>query len=177
MLPPDVRNAMTLEDKLANNCNCMGINLLKVESCNHPGIGKFYIPLVDQPLPIAPTPLPPEPVRPVEPENQSDNIAMADFFARLKAYEVEVEIYKAQVDQYQKDQVEYQTVISKLKVQVATAEAVVRTFINGSGFAYVDKDDTLAYHSKVLFTWIVQGFIIMLLFGAILYLQKRKDVI
>jgi hypothetical protein len=27
-LTPDVRNAMTLEDKLANNCNCMGVNLL-----------------------------------------------------------------------------------------------------------------------------------------------------
>ncbi|HNA89675.1 MAG TPA: FHA domain-containing protein [Anaerolineales bacterium] len=63
-LPPDVRNAMSLEEKLANNCKCMGVNLLKKESCNHPGIGKFYIPLVDQPLPIPPAPLPPEPVRP-----------------------------------------------------------------------------------------------------------------
>ena len=176
-LPPDVRNAMSLEDKLANNCKCMGINLLKVESCNHPGIGKFYIPLVDQPLPIPPEPLPPEPVRPVEPQDQSDNIAMADFFARLKLYEAEVEIYKAQVDKYQEEQVAYQTVISQLKVQVATAEAVVRTFINGSGFAYVDKEDTLAYYAKVTLTWTVQSFIIGLLFVAILYLQKRKDVI
>jgi len=176
-LPPDVRNAMSLEEKLANNCKCMGVNLLKKESCNHPGIGKFYIPLVGQPLPIPPAPLPPEPVRPVEPQDQSDNIAMADFFAKLKIYEAEVELYKAKVDKYQEEQVAYQTVISQLKVQVATAEAVVRTFVNGSGFAYVDKDDPLAYHTKVILTWAVQSFIIVLLFVAILYLQKRKDVI
>lgn len=176
-LPPDVRNAMSLEEKLANNCKCMGVNLLKKESCNHPGIGKFYIPLVDQPLPIPPAPLPPEPVRPIEPQDQSDNIAMADFFAKLKIYEAEVELYKAKVDKYQEEQVAYQTVISQLKVQVATAEAVVRTFVNGSGFAYVDKDDPLAYHTKVILTWTVQSFIIVLLFVAILYLQKRKDVI
>lgn len=176
-LPPDVRNAMTLEDKLANNCKCLGINMLKQESCNHPGLGKFRIDLVDQPLPVAPTPLPPEPVRPVEPVDQSDNIAMAEFFAKLKAYEVEVEIYKAQVEQYQKEQIAYETANVELQVAIAPAEAVVRTFVDGSGFAYVDKNDPLAYHTKVITTWFVQFLIILILFAAILYLQKRKDVI
>lgn len=176
-LPPDVRNAMTLEDKLANNCKCLGINMLKQESCNHPGLGKFRIDLIDQPLPVAPTPLPPEPVRPVEPVDQSDNIAMAEFFARLKAYEVEVEIYKAQVEQFQKEQIAYETANVELQVAIAPAEAVVRTFVDGSGFAYVDKNDPLAYHTKVIKTWVVQFLIILILFTAILYLQKRKDVI
>jgi hypothetical protein len=176
-LPADVRNSMTLEDKLANNCKCLGVNMLKQESCNHPGLGKFRIDLVDQPLPIAPTPLPPEPVRPVEPVDQSDNIAMAEFFARLKAYEVEVEIYKAQVEQFQKEQIAYETANVQLQVAIAPAEAVVRTFVNGSGFAYVNKEDPLAYHTKVITTWVVQFLIILILFVAILYLQKRKDVI
>lgn len=176
-LPPDVRNAMSLEDKLANNCKCMGVNMLKQESCNHPGLGAFRIPLVDQPLPVEPEPLPPEPVRPVEPQDQSDNIAMADFFAKLKVYEVEVEDYKKQVDAYQSKRVAYETASAQLKVAVAPAEAVVRTFYNGSGFAYVDKNDKVAYFAKVTFTWFVQSLIVLILFAAILYLQKRKDVI
>jgi len=176
-LPPDVRNAMSLEDKLTNNCKCMGVNMLKEESCNHPGLGAFRIPLVDQPLPVQPEPLPPEPVRPVEPQDQSDNIAMADFFAKLKVYEVEVEAYKKQVDVYQSKLVAYETASAQLKVAVAPAEAVVRTFYNGAGFTYVDKEDTLAYYAKITMTWFIQSSIVLLLFAAILYLQKRKDTI
>ncbi len=176
-LPPDVRNAMTLEDKLANNCKCLGVNMLKEESCNHPGLGKFRIALIDQPLPLPPEPLPPEPVRPAEPQDQSDNVAMAEFFTKLKLYEAEVEIYKEQVSQYQSEITAYETANAQIRVAVAPAEAVVRTFYNGSGFAYVDKNDPLAYYSKITLTWAVQFTIILILFGAILYLQKRKDVI
>lgn len=176
-LPLDVQGAMTLEDKLNAGCNCMGVNMLKQEYCNHPGLGKFRIPLVDQPLPVEPTPLPPEPVRPVEPANQSDNVAMADFFAQLKAYEVEVEEYKRKVELYQAERVAYETARAELQVAVAPAEGVVRNFYNGAGFTYVNKKDPAAYFAKVGFTWTVQGFIILLLFVAILYLQKRKDVI
>ena len=176
-LPPDVRNAMSLEDKLANNCKCTGVNMLKEESCNHPGLGKFHIQLVDEPLPVEPQPLPPEPVRPAEPQDQSDNVAMAEFFTKLKVYEADVENYKKQVDQYQSERVAFETASAQLRVAVAPAEAVVRTFFNGAGFTYVDKEDTLAYYTKITFTWLVQVFVILLLFAAILYLQKRKDVI
>ena len=37
-LPPDVRKAMTLEDKKAYGCNCMGVNMLKQKNCNYPGL-------------------------------------------------------------------------------------------------------------------------------------------
>ena len=60
---------------------------------------------------------------------------------------------------------------------VAPAEGVVRNFYSNFPFMYVDKNDTVAYYSKVGFTWLVQGFICLVLFVAILYLQKRKDVI
>jgi hypothetical protein len=176
-LPPDVQAAMSLEDKLNAGCNCMGVNMLKQEYCNHPGLGKFRIPLVDQPLPVEPTPLPPEPLRPEEPQNQSDNVAMADFFAQLKVYETEVEEYKRKVELYQAERVAYETARAELQVAVAPAEGVVRNFHNGIDYTYVNKKDTAAYFAKVGYTWTVQGFIILLLFVAILYLQKRKDVV
>jgi hypothetical protein len=81
------------------------------------------------------------------------------------------------VELYQAEKVAYETSRAQLMVAVAPAEAVVRTFYDGAGFTYVNKQDTAAYLAKVGFTWTVQGFIILLLFGAILYLQKRKDVI
>jgi hypothetical protein len=176
-LPPDVRNAMTLEDKLAAGCNCMGVDMLKEESCNHPGLGKFAIPSVNEPLPTEPAPLPPEPIRPEEPQNQSDNVAMADFFSKLKEYEVQVEEYKRQVETYQAERVAYETARAELQVAVAPAEGVVRNFYNGVGFMYVDKENSAAYISKIVYTWSVQGVIILILFVAILFLQKRKDVI
>lgn len=176
-LPPDVRNAMTLEDKLNTGCRCMGVNMLKEESCNHPGIGKFAVSLSDPPLPVEPAPLPPEPVRPAEPQDQSDNVAMADFFAKLKEYELQVEEYKRKVEQYQKERVAYETARAELQVAVAPAEGVIRNFYNGVGFMYVNKEDTAAYYGKIFYTWSVQGLIILVLFAAILFLQKRKDVI
>jgi len=172
-----VQNEMSIEDKLAQGCRCMGVNMLKQESCNHPGLGEFRIPAVDQPLPQEPPPLPPEPVRPVEPANQSDNVAMAEFFAKLQAYEAEVNAYKLQVEQYQKDRVAYETQRAELQVAVAPAEGVVRNFYGAIPWAYVDKEDTVAYYSKLGFAWIVQSGICLILFGAILYLQKRKDVV
>lgn len=177
ILPPEVQSAMTLEDKLAQGCRCMGINMLKKDSCNHPGLGKFRIPAIDEPLPVEPAPLPPEPVRPVEPQDQSDNVAMAEFFAKLQVYETEVNSYKLLVEQYQRDRVAYETDRAKLQVAVAPAEGVVRNFYTNFPFMYVDKEDPLAYYSKVGFTWIVQSAISLILFAAILYLQKRKDVI
>ncbi len=176
-LDPQAQNAMTLEDKIAQGCLCMGVNMLKEESCNHPGLGAFRIAAIDEPLPVEPAPLPPEPAQPVQPENQSDNIAMAEFFAKLQAYEIEIEAYKLQVEQYQRDRVAYETDRAELQVAVAPAEGVVRNFYNNFPFMYVDKDDTAAYYAKIGFTWFVQGAICLLLFVAILYLQKRKDVV
>ena len=102
---------------------------------------------------------------------------MAEFFTKLKEYETQVEDYKRKVDLYQSERVAYETASAQLQVAVAPAEGVVRNFYNGAGFTYVDKKDTAAYYTKITFTWLVQVFVILLLFAAILYLQKRKDVI
>jgi len=33
------------------NCRCLGTNALRQESCNYPGLGQFYNPVIDQPVP------------------------------------------------------------------------------------------------------------------------------
>lgn len=197
-LPPDVRAAMTLEDKKKNNCRCMGLNMLKQESCNFPGLGSFYDPAVDQPPPVEPAPLPPpppEPVlpeRPVQPLDQSDNVAMADFFLKLQEWEAQVtaiqedykkqiEAYQAQSEVYKSEVIAYQEALALWQVgqgsAVSPAEFAVNKFYTDLGWTAVNKEDTGAYIAKITKTWLVQSFIILILFGTILFLQKRKDVI
>jgi len=187
-LDEDVQNAMTLEDKLNNGCNCMGVNVLRIESCNHPGSGKFYVPMVDQPLPDISEPLgsPPElviPEIPVAPEDQSDLEAVAEFFKELEAFQVdftknrtnfetELANYMSQADLYQREAAVY----GEIQGRSSLAEQIVRQFYNGAGWTYVNKKDTGAYIAKITSTWLVQGLIILILLVAILYLQKRKDV-
>ncbi|HET9587876.1 MAG TPA: FHA domain-containing protein [Anaerolineales bacterium] len=196
-LPPDVREVMTVEDKLANGCRCMGLNMLKQESCNYPGLGEFYDPQIDQPPPVEPTPLgppPPEPEipeRPVPPADQSDNVAMADFFVQLQAWEQEataiqddykrqIEAYQAQSEVYKSEVIAYQTDLINWQIAQASAvtpaEGIINTFYTGFGWTYVDKENGPAYWGKITRTWMVQSGIILTLFVAILFLQKRKDV-
>ena len=192
-LPKDVRDAMTTEDKLAQGCRCMGLNMLKEESCNYPGLGLFANPAIDGPPPVLPLPPgdpPPEPVipeRPVEPADQSDNVAMADFFAALKAWETQAtaiqEDYKRQIADYQTRTELYKSeAIAYQEAQIAQARAItpaeanVELFYSSFGWSWVDKEDSLAYWTKIIKTWLAQLVIILILFGTILYLQKRKDV-
>ncbi|MBC7878676.1 MAG: FHA domain-containing protein [Anaerolineales bacterium] len=193
-LPEEDRNALTLEDKLTYGCKCMGLNMLDQESCNHPGLGKWRVAGVGESLPVEPLPLgdpPAEPVipeQPVQPADQSDNIAMAEYFTKLQEWEDQATViqenykrelsdYQARAETYQSDRVAYETARGQMLVAVAPAEGVVRTFYNGTAWAYVDKEDPLAYYSKIGFTWFVQFLICLILLVAILYLQKRKDVI
>jgi len=197
-LPADVREAMTMEDKQANNCRCLGINTLKEDSCNFPGIGKYYNPAVDEPPPDPPVALgepPPEPVipeRPEQPLDQSDNVAMAEFFQLLQQWETQAtaiqEDYKKQIEAYQARSEVYKGEASAYgeafgKWQAARgaaivpAEVSVAAFYKNLSWTIVDKGDSAAYWSKITFTWLVQSVIILILFVAILFLQKRKDVI
>jgi hypothetical protein len=196
-LPEDVRLAMTLEDKRANGCRCMGLSMLKQESCNFPGLGSFYDPAVDQPPPVEPPPLPPpppEPVlpeRPVQPVDQSDNVAMADYFVKLQEwegqvtaiqteYKQQIEAYQAQSEVYRSEVITYQTELAAWQVgqgsAVSPAEFAVGKFYNDLGWTIVNKNDPVAYVAKITKAWLIQSFIILILFVAILFLQKRKDV-
>ena len=52
----------------------------------------------------------------------------------------------------------------------------MNVFYTGIGWSFVDKEDSAAYWAKIIRTWMVQLGIILILFVAILFLQKRKDV-
>lgn len=182
-LPPEIRDAMTMEQKSENNCKCMGVNLLNPDSCNHPGIGAFRIGELDGPLPVEPV-RPPDPVlpeRPVQPEDQSDSIAMADYFAKLQAWEAEATAIQAASQQafaqYERDLGLYIEARKNIETSVAPAEGVVRTFYNAIYWGYVNKDDKVAYFGKVINAWFVQMVICLLLLVAILIFQKRKDMV
>jgi hypothetical protein len=175
----------------------MGLAMLKEENCNYPGLGEFYNPAIDQPPPVEPAPLgapPPEPAipeRPVQPADQSDTVAMADFFTKIQEWEIQAtaiqEDYKLQIEDYQakselykSEIVAYQEELIKWQIAQASAvtpaEGIMDTFYTGIGWSFVDKENVPAYWAKIMVTWLVQLFIVTLLFVAIIYLQKRKDV-
>jgi hypothetical protein len=45
------------------------------------------------------------------------------------------------------------------------------------GWTFADKNNRAAFLGKVATTWLAQGVISGILFGGILFLQKRKDVV
>ncbi len=113
-LEDEVQHQMDLDFK-NENCLCMGTNALRVDSCNYPGLGQFYNPVIDQPPPgpceleepVEPT-RPPEPAippRPPEPEDQSDNLAMAKWREETLAWEEQAEGirngYRAELEAYE----------------------------------------------------------------------------
>jgi len=176
----------------------MGLEMIKQETCNVPGLGKFYDPAVDQPPPVEPAALPappPEPVipeGPVQPVDQSDNVAMADYFQKLQEWEAQataiqddykkqIEAYQAQSEVYKSQVITYQTELAAWQVgqgsAVSPAEFAVGKYYNDLKWTVVNKEDRVAYLAKITKAWSVQFFIILILFVAILVLQKRKDVI
>jgi ABC-type multidrug transport system ATPase subunit len=196
-LPEDVRKAMTIEDKLDYGCTCMGVKMFEQDSCNYPGLGFFYNPKLAEPPPVEPEPLgppPPEPVlpeRPLEPVDQSDNVAMADFFTALQEWEGqatqiqdefkrEVEEYQAESEVYKSEIIAYQTELINWQIAQASAvtpaEAVIEQFYSSFPWVHVNKENGAEYWPKLIKTWVIQSSIILILFVAILVLQKRKDV-
>ena len=116
---------------------------------------------------------------------------MAEFFTKLKewetqataiqeGYKLQIADYQAKSELYKSEIVTYQEELIKWQISQASAvtpaEGIVNTFYTGVGWSFVDKENLPAYWSKIIFTWLVQLGIISLLFVAILYLQKRKDV-
>jgi hypothetical protein len=196
-LPEDVRDAMTLEDKAARGCNCMGIAVFDPESCNFPGIGEYYLPEVDEPAPVEPAELRPKPTEPIippapeKPEDEQDAIAMTQFMNAIADYQEEVgqiqdlykgemEIYEAEADIYQSQMETYQEDYTAWEVArtgaVGGAEGLIESVTEEFGWAWVNKDDSEVFWSWMLKAWIAQLIIIAVYIGAILILIKRKDV-
>lgn len=195
-LAEEERDELTLEEKTARGCRCMGLSALDPASCNFPGLGSYYHPALDQPEPIEPQELgdpPAEPVLPPAPEqpaDTTDQAAMAKFFADLQTYQEKVELtqadFKDQMDEYQAraevykdDMTQYQEDLAQWEIDrntaVSKAEALIKRFHEDFGFAFVDKGDEEAYRSKILVAWGVQAGIIAIIFGVILMAFRLKD--
>lgn len=195
-LDPEARDLLTTEEKDELGCRCMGSNVLNPETCDVPGVGQYYNPAISAAPPVEPPPLRPEPTRPVlperpvKPEDESDQVAMAEFFDALETWEAEVnavqaqyeadlELYKADAEVYQAAVIDYQTELAEFQVGQASAiqpaEGMIRKVNDDFGWTFVNKENKSAFLGKVAKTWLAQLAISLVLFGGILFFQSRKD--
>jgi ABC-type multidrug transport system ATPase subunit/pSer/pThr/pTyr-binding forkhead associated (FHA) protein len=196
-LPEELREVMNIEDKTAQ-CKCMGLNILREEICSFPGVGDFYDPAIEEPPPEDPTPLrdkprePEIPPAPEKPEDESDSVAMAEYFeameiyqgdvtviqdaykAEMEAYETEAKLYQAEIESYQREYLGWEIARA---AAIDPAEGIIRTLYEDYGWTFVDKNDTQAFWSKILTTWTAQVVIIVVLLLGVLFMVKRKDAI
>ncbi len=192
------RDNLTQAQKEQFGCNCSGLQALRQESCNFPGLGQFYVDAIDQPAPVAPKAVGPAPAEPVfpapppEPTNPNDPLSGAQYIQALKAYNVEVErirsIYKQAIDAYQQEVDRYREraiAYEKEKATwdiarnaaVAKAEGLINPFYRDQSWAFADKSDVKAYFGKLLTDWLAQCIILLVAFLAIILLFKRKDYV
>jgi hypothetical protein len=195
-LSKEEQEALTAEEMEA--CNCMGVSVLRQESCDFPGLGEHYDPAVDQADPQEPPPLRDEPLfpefppEPEAPADTNDPTTMPAYLEALSAYndevdslrqtyETDLEAYRDEAEQYQDQLADYQTELSELELARAaatsSAEASIRLFNNKFDWTFVDKSDAIAYGGAVIATWFAQAVIILLLLLGTILLQRRRDLV
>jgi ABC transport system ATP-binding/permease protein len=195
-LSEDERDLLSLEQKTAFGCKCMGLAVFDINSCNFPGVGQFYTSEIDQPAPIEPAALGPEPAEPVippapePPADQNDQVAMVQYMNALQSYQDDVKLlqdqfrsemnlYRSQADLYTAQMTEYQT--AKVSYEAArstainSAESLIKATIDQMGWAFVDIRDMNTLTTWVTKTWTAQLIIIGVYFLLILFFIKRKD--
>jgi ABC-type multidrug transport system ATPase subunit/pSer/pThr/pTyr-binding forkhead associated (FHA) protein len=195
-LEPELREAMTIDEKDSFGCRCMGTNVFDPAFCTFPGLGQYYHPSVVAEEPQEPEPIgdpPPEPVvpeAPEPPEDQSDQIAVSSYLVALQDYQDEVnriqDQYKAEVDDYQAradvykaEVTTYQTELAEWGIDrmsaISGAEGLIENMNEEFGWTFVNKEDLLYYYQRIVTTWVAQGILILVMFGITLFLIKRKD--
>ncbi|MEN6410745.1 MAG: ATP-binding cassette domain-containing protein, partial [Anaerolineaceae bacterium] len=195
-LPEDLRDSMTLEDKAAMGCRCMGTAIFIPGSCNFPGVGQYYVPEVNLPEVAKPADLPDKPADPVIPKaptppaDQNDQVAMVQYLNSLKAYQDEVtaiqnayksamELYESQANVYQAEMEDYQKAVLKYEsarnAAVQHAEGVINGVRESFGWGWVNKSDPEAYRSWLIKVWGAQLILIGVYIAIILFMIKRKD--
>ena len=197
-LPEELREGMTLKDKSAMGCRCMGVAIFTPGSCNFPGVGQYYVMELDLPEVAKPAelgPKPPEPIippAPQPPEDQNDQVEMVKYLNALQAYQDDVEViqseyknqmelyeaqakvFQAEMEEYQKKVLEYE---SARNSAVQRAEGVIESVKKSFGWGWVDKSDPVAFRAWLFEVWGAQGILIGVFILIILVLIKRKDII
>jgi hypothetical protein len=196
-LTPEQQNLLTLDDKAAYGCKCMGVAAFDPESCNFPGLGRLDAVELHQPAPTQPPPLPPrpgEPEFPSAPEPPTDktdpiqqlqfvNALIAfqqtaqgiqdDFRNQLGLYEAQTVIFRAQMETYLEALTRYN--IARI-ARVGAAEQTIATTRARFSWAFVDKENPAVYRPWLFSTWLAPVVIMLVYFVLILILMKRKDV-
>lgn len=196
-LPEAQRDDLTLDDK-NSSCICMGENALHEDSCNFPGLGKYYDEAIDQTDPIKPAEpgsKPAEPVlpeKPAEPENPNDLLALQvylndlnvynenasklqdDYKDKVNAWQADQETYRDKIETYQKDLTELKV---KRALAIGSAEATIQRYKDDYGWTFLDKENSDIYPGTVVKTWLAQIIIILVVFAGTVFMQKRRDVV
>ena len=105
-------------------------------------------------------------------EGQATQI-QEDYKRQIAAYQADAEVYKSEVITYQTELANYQIAQA---AAVTPAESIIEQFYENFNWIFVDKEDSAAYWGKIIKPWMIQSGIILILFVAILFLQKRKDI-
>lgn len=202
---PDIRTLATgySLEQATNNCTCRGLNLFKPDVCYFPGVmNRDDLANVNlDRLPVAP----PDPVLPDEPQftfeqdnpqpqppdDQSDQVAMADYLDRLQVwqaqlaearaeFEGELAAYRAQVGviqaQYQSDLERFAEQSQAYEVAVGKATGIIDKVYTEYGWTFADTDNLPVYAYRLLRGWLALGIMIFIFFVGILFFQARKDV-
>jgi hypothetical protein len=195
-IPPVLRQSMTLEDKTALGCQCMGLNAFKPDLCNFPGNGKYSVPELNQPQPASPAPPgdpPGEPdfgAPPDSPADSYDKVQVAAYLNALQQYQSDVarkrDTYKQNFDLYQNQVEIYQAQMKVFQAEnarwyvaraaaIGSAEGNIKGFLDRFGWAFVNKENRSSYMGLLTSCWNAQGIIILGLFLGILITMKVKD--
>jgi hypothetical protein len=104
---------------------------------------------------------------------------MAEVNVRREAYEADMTAYREAATAYQDAMKDYQTELTDLEVARATAKgsakARIRIFYDDFGWTFVDKSSP-TYTRTLILVWSAQLLIILVLFVATIFLQRRWDV-
>ena len=94
------------------------------------------------------------------------------FRNEMKLYEAQADVFKAQMEDYQKARLEYE---SARNTAVASAEGLIENVNKEFGWAFINMDDSNTFWSWLVKTWTAQSIIIGVYFVLILLVIKRKD--
>jgi ABC-type multidrug transport system ATPase subunit/pSer/pThr/pTyr-binding forkhead associated (FHA) protein len=177
-LPEDERKNLTEAEKV-ERCTCLGPNLFT--RCEFPGIQAKYDPAVDAPEPVKPQDPgdpPPQPPRPEPPTEQSPEAQaryqgeMQRYEEAMRQYQKDIEAYQDRVKQYRSAmdiwQTQYREWKEKRDSAIGEAEGLIRKFHDDYGNTF---NVNLVRH------WGALGLIMVLMFGLLVLVQKRKDVV
>jgi len=177
-LPEEKRKNLSEAEKVSR-CTCLGPNLFT--RCEFPGIQAKYDPAVDAPEPVKPQDPgdpPPQPPRPEPPKDQSPEAQsryqdeMQRYEEAMRQYQQDIETYQDKVKQFRSAMDTWQTDYGEWKEKrnsaIGDAEGLIRKF-------HEDYGNT--FNVNLVRRWGALGLIMVVMFGLLVLVQKRKDVV